>query len=80
MNNNINNTHKNNFKLINEHNLKVGDKFIRGDNSNNVDDGDKIIIRSIHPLYGWVCAYSDNEPDKWAIKQDLSNIDDFNKV
>lgn len=63
--------HKNNFDTIKKHNLRVGTKLKHKQN------GSICIITHIHSLYGWVLSkniylnYSD------ILKQDLSNIKDF---
>ena len=68
---NIKDIHKNNFKLIAKYNLKVGDCLARKE-SNIIHAN---IIKHIHSLYGWVVVdYHDNRYD---LKQDLSNIEDF---
>ena len=62
-------TYENNFRLIKEHDIQKGDKFILKD-PYFLKVG---TVTSIHPLYGWV------ETTPYTVKQDLSNIDDYAK-
>lgn len=73
----MNKIHENNFKIIREYNLKVGDKFVR---KSDTEHNNIIIVRSIHPLYGWCVAHSDKYPSRWEINQDMRNIKDFIKI
>ena len=64
----IEEVHKNNFKLIKKHGIKKGNTFQHKESKVIVE------IESIHPLYGWVVGVP------YCLKQDLSNIGEFEKV
>jgi len=69
---NIEETHKNNFKIIKKYNLKKGTIFI------HLKTNTKHIIKVLHPLYGW-CVVKALSPEGVGIQfnQDFSNINEF---
>lgn len=46
--------HKENFKLIQENNIKVGSKFILKETYKEFKEGTEFKVSNIHNLYGWI--------------------------
>jgi hypothetical protein len=46
--------HKENFKLIQENNIKVGSKFILNETYKEFKEGTEFKVSNIHNLYGWI--------------------------